>query len=248
MFSRKIVVKTLVKKNNSIKNNNYRKTVNIDYHKLAITGLKILAAVVGGAVVYAGLRGNNNDNKEQAEQPQVQQPKIKTDEVVVNRNRPLQEQVLTTNTPYVKFEDHSDNEVGKKILSGLKKGQVLCDSAIGIISSLVSASNSLNSIFGRGSMLTDQQAYTGYYGFQMVPGVVYYLDKSGHRIPGTGAREDIVEFYAKMGYPLREGSSDFTPDGIPYDVPQYRYSPEDGKGAFVVYRRNGMINMYSEYS
>lgn len=222
--------------------------MNIDYHKLAITGLKILAAVVGGVVVYAGLKGNNNDNKEQAEQPQVQQPKIKTDEVVVNRNRPLQEQVLTTNTPYVKFEDHSDNEVGKKILSGLKKGQVLCDSAIGIISSLVSASNSLNSIFGRGSMLTDQQAYTGYYGFQMVPGVVYYLDKSGHRIPGTGAREDIVEFYAKMGYPLREGSSDFTPDGIPYDVPQYRYSPEDGKGAFVVYRRNGMINMYSEYS
>ena len=120
------------------------------YVKIAIIGLKVLAAVVGGVALYAGLNKLSENKQSQK-----------------CNNKP--EDNNSCEPP--KFES-GQSDTGKKIMDACRVGQVALNSTMNIISGIGTVANSINRMFDKSyydTMLNDPYASSGYFGPQMIP-------------------------------------------------------------------------------
>jgi hypothetical protein len=145
-----------------------------NYSSVAATGFKLLAAVIGGFALYAGLSKIVSDGDVKSKSCEDENNDESFDEptpVIVQR-------------PPV-------NATGVKIIEGLRIGQAALGGTMNIISGIVSVASNINRMFDPGyykTMLGDPGSGTGYFGAQMIP--------SGY-IPGNYPWNDQPE----QGYP-----------------------------------------------
>lgn len=120
----------------------------MNWKKILKIGAKVIAAVVGGVAVFAGLSKLLGDD-EPKEQPNLQEG-----------NRLPQQQT------------GSFSESGQKLVNGLRMGQAAIAGTMGIISGVVSVATSINRVFDKNyydRMLKDPYCNTGYVGQQLIP-------------------------------------------------------------------------------
>lgn len=133
-----------------------------DYVKLAVTGLKVLAAIAGGVAVFAGISkivSEGNNKKNNTERPQSKQ-NWETEENGIIEEVPQQ----ASNPGY--------SETGQKIINGLRIGQAAISGTMNVIMGVATVANSINRIFDPNyynSMLNDPSIGGGYFGNQMIP-------------------------------------------------------------------------------
>lgn len=124
-----------------------------NYINIAATGIKLLAAIVGGVALYAGLSklshgGNTLKNNEEDNQ---QDP---TDEPM-----PIM----------------APSEGSVKLMNGLRVGQMALSGTMNILGGVMDVANNINRMFDPSyykTMLSDPYNTGGYYGKPMIPGYI----------------------------------------------------------------------------
>lgn len=186
----------------------------VDYVKVAVVGVKVLAAVVGGIAVFAGLTklvSSSNDGEGGSEY----------DEETNQGNEDLaQDDVRYDDRPPRHFSGGQGvNRTGTKIINGIRCGQMALNGAMNIIQGVVTVASNINRVFDKRAyktMLNDPSASTGFFGTQMIPS------------------------YAAGDYPWNRPAD----PGLPYDTPIYRGKDNSGDDIWWLRRNNNVIEVW----
>ena len=123
-----------------------------NYFNIAATGVKLLAAIVGGVALYAGLskfssRGSGRTLKEENDQEPIDEP-------------------MPVMAP---------SEGSQKLMNGLRVGQMALNGTMSILGGVIDVANNINRMFDPSyykTMLSDPYNTGGYYGKPMIPGYI----------------------------------------------------------------------------
>lgn len=135
-----------------------------DYAKVAVLGFKILAAVVGGVALFAGLSKMVGKSNSQPEEDNDEQP---------DEGQCLTEEEWNERPPR-RYGNGGPNlsETGNKIINGIRVGQAALAGTMNIVTGVAAVASNINRIFDPNyykNMLDDPMASTGFFGTQMIP-------------------------------------------------------------------------------
>ena len=164
----------------------------LDYVKIAMTGFKILAAVVGGVVVVMGI----NKLTEKKENP------VKNN-IPVTSNEEIDDIRLDSGA---KYEPSEIDKVGAKVINGIRMTQTAMAGIGSIISCLSVIFNTSKNLFSKdyynNNMINDPSNWSGYYGQQIIPScpwesrpVLKGTDTFGDNIYWIKRANNVVEVY-----------------------------------------------------
>lgn len=132
--------------------------MHVDLVKAAVLGVKVLAAVVGGVAIFAGVNKICNSGKKEATKKVSE-----NDGLNIISPQPQQEEVKNDS-----FEDTS-----AKIVRGIQIGQTALNGTLNIVQSMASMASSIGRLFDprtySSEMLGDPFAASGYFGPRPVP-------------------------------------------------------------------------------
>lgn len=162
----------------------------LDYVKIAMTGLKIAAAVVGGIAIVAGI---NKITEKAQTSPKKPKP---------NPAPVIEEEI---NDPY-EYQPSEIDKLGAKVINGIRVTQTIMSGVGSIISCLSVIFNTSKNLFNKdyynASMINDPNNWSGYHGQQMIPScpwenrpMLMGVDTRGENIYCVKRSNNVVEVW-----------------------------------------------------